>query len=105
VPAVGLPQLQYLSMPYASLGYGDVFVAGVLGGILAARGERQWPAAMLVLALAAAWDLLFYVFDTLPATVPVAIATILCAVARRRWRAPAIRGDAAPTPAADSPAP
>jgi hypothetical protein len=105
VPAVGLPQLQYLSMPYASLGYGDVFVAGVLGGILAARGERQWPAAVLVLGLAAAWDLLFYVFDTLPATVPVAIATILCAVARRRWRAPAIRGDAARTPAADSPAP
>ena len=84
VPAVGLPQLQYLSMPYASLGYGDVFVAGVLGGILAARGERQWPAAVLVLALAAAWDLMFYVFDTLPATVPVAVATILCAVARRR---------------------
>jgi hypothetical protein len=84
VPAVGLPQLQYLSMPHASLGYGDVFVAGVLGGVLAARGERQWPAALLVLALAGLWDLLFYVFDTLPATVPVAIATILCALARVR---------------------
>ena len=79
VPAAGLPQLQFLSMPHASLGYGDVFVAGVLGGVLAARGERQWPVAVLVLALSAAWDLLFYVFDTLPATVPVAVATVICA--------------------------
>jgi hypothetical protein len=77
VPAVGLPQLQYLQMPHASLGYGDVFVAGVLGGILAQRRERQVPVALLVLALAAAWDLLFYVFDTLPATVPVALALLI----------------------------
>ena len=83
VPAVGLPQLQYLAMPDSSLGYGDVFVAGVLGGVLAARGDRQWPAAVLVLALSAAWDLLFYVFDTLPATVPVAIATMLCSARSR----------------------
>jgi hypothetical protein len=82
VPAAGLPQLQYLSAPHASLGYGDVFVAGVLGGVLAARCERQWPVALLVLALSALWDLLFYVFDTLPATVPVAVATIVCAVLR-----------------------
>jgi hypothetical protein len=83
VPAVGLPQLQFLSMPYASLGYGDVFVAGVLGGILAARRDRQWPVALLVLALSGLWDLLFYVVDTVPATVPVAVATVLCAVTRR----------------------
>jgi hypothetical protein len=82
VPAAGLPQLQFLSMPHASLGYGDVFVAGVLGGVIAARAERQWPVAVLVLALSAAWDLLFYFFDTLPATVPVAVATIVCAVLR-----------------------
>jgi hypothetical protein len=83
VPAVGLPQLQFLSMPHASLGYGDVFVAGVLGGILAERRERQWPVALLVLGLSALWDLLFYVVDTVPATVPVAVATVLCAVTRR----------------------
>jgi hypothetical protein len=83
VPAVGLPQLQYLALPHASLGYGDVFVAGVLGGVLAAQEERQWPAAVLVLVLAAAWDLLFFVFDTLPATVPVAVATVVWAARRR----------------------
>jgi hypothetical protein len=84
VPAAGLPQLQYLSMPNASLGYGDVLVAGVLGGVLAARGERQWPVALLVLALALAWDTLFFAFDTRPATVPVAVALVLVRLARRR---------------------
>jgi hypothetical protein len=85
VPAVGLPQLQYLSMPHASLGYGDVFVAGLLGGVLGARGMRQWPAALLVLALALAWNLMFYVVDTIPATVPVAVALLILR------RAPAAR--------------
>jgi hypothetical protein len=84
VPAVGLPQLQYLAMPHASLGYGDVFVAGVFGGVLAARGQRQWPAALLVLALSVAWDTLFLWFDTLPATVPVALAVILARLAGNR---------------------
>jgi hypothetical protein len=93
VPAVGLPQLQYLALPHASLGYGDVFVAGVLGGVLATRGMRQWPAALLVLALSLAWDLMFYVVDTIPATVPVAVALLIVrsAPAARRLRRPATR--------------
>jgi hypothetical protein len=82
VPAPGLPQLQYLAMPHSSLGYGDVFVAGVLGGVLAARGERQWPVAVLVLGLSVAWDTLFWVYDTLPATVPVAAALVVHRLAR-----------------------
>jgi hypothetical protein len=77
VPAAGLPQLQYLALPHASLGYGDVFVAGLLGGVLAARGMRQGRAALLVLALAMLWDLMFYVVDTIPATVPVAVALLI----------------------------
>ena len=87
VPAAGLPQLQYLALPHASLGYGDVFVAGVLGGVLAARGIRQWPAALLLLALSLAWDLMFYVVDTIPATVPVAVALLI--VRGREQLAPA----------------
>ena len=77
VPAPGLPQLQYLDLHYASIGYGDVFVAGVLGGVLAAERVRQWPVALLVLGLSALWDLLFLVTDTLPATVPVAGALVV----------------------------
>jgi hypothetical protein len=84
VPLVGLPQLQYLALPHASLGYGDVFVAGVFGGVLAARGARQLPAAALVFGLALLWDLMFYVVDTIPATVPGAGAVIVLRLAQRR---------------------
>ncbi len=83
IPAPGLPQLQYLALGPASIGYGDVFVAAVLGGVLAAEGRRQRPVALLALVLAAAWDVLFLHFDTLPATVPVA-AALLVVEARAR---------------------
>lgn len=86
VPLQGLPQLQYLDLHYASLGYGDVFVAAVLGGVLAVERRAQLPIALLVLAVSIAWDGLFFVFDTLPATVPVALA-LLGAEASRALRA------------------
>jgi hypothetical protein len=77
VPLQGLPQLQFLDLQHASMGYGDVFVAGVLGGVLAAERRAQLPVALLVLALSVAWDSLFFVLDTLPATVPVAVALVI----------------------------
>ncbi len=68
------------------MGYGDVFVAGVFGGVLAAEGRRQLPAAALVLGLSVLWDLLFLLdsINTLPATVPIAAAVIILEVHRRR---------------------
>jgi hypothetical protein len=81
VPAQGLPQLQYLDLHHASMGYGDVFVAGVLGGVLAAEGARQLPVALLVLGLSIAWDMLFLAVDTLPATVPVAAGLLIAEAA------------------------
>ena len=92
VPAAGLPQLQYLALPHAILGYGDVFVAGVLGGVLAARGIRQWPVALLLLGLALLWDLMFYVVDTIPATVPVAVALVVVRGARALRGQPPVTG-------------
>jgi hypothetical protein len=83
----GSPQLQYLDIHYASLGYGDVFVAGVLGGVLAAEGRRQWPVAVVTFVASGLWDLLFFHFNTLPATVPVAVALIVSEL----WHTPAIR--------------
>jgi hypothetical protein len=77
VPAPGLPQLQYESFGPANLGYGDFFVAGVLGGVLAIEGARAWRWALVTWVLAEAFTLLFYVTDTLPATVPVAVALVL----------------------------
>jgi hypothetical protein len=91
VPAPGLPQLQYVDLRDASMGYGDVFVAGVLGGVLAAERARQVPAAVLVFALAVAWDLLFLVYDVLPATVPVALALVVLEAVRRRRARPVAR--------------
>jgi hypothetical protein len=77
VPGPGLPQLQFLDVTWARMGYGDVFVAGLLGGILAAQGRRQAPAALLVFVLCGLWDLLFLHFNTLPATVPIGVAIVI----------------------------
>jgi hypothetical protein len=95
-PAAGLPKLQAEAFGTAAMGYGDLFVAGLLGGLLArgwpwgdggrsARG-RQLRAAALVAALALAFDLLFFTVNELPATVPVAAGLVFVALAARRHR-------------------
>jgi hypothetical protein len=79
-PGSGLPQLQSESFGSISLGYGDLFVAGLLGAVLAreGRGGRgQVAMALLTLFLAGLFDLLFFVLKELPATVPVAAALIV----------------------------
>jgi hypothetical protein len=96
-PAAGLPQLQFVSFGSAVMGYGDLFIAGVLGGVLLLDGTRRTPVALACLALAGAWDLLFFVRDDLPATVPVALALIVSELWKRlrpraaRWRAESLR--------------
>ena len=85
-PARGLPQLQFLDLQHASMGYGDVFVAAVLGATLAAQGRRTAPVALLVLGFSIVWDALFFTVTTVPATVPVALA-LLAAEAHRRLTA------------------
>jgi hypothetical protein len=90
VPTPGAPQLQYLDLHYASVGYGDVFVAGILGGVLAVERRAQWPAAALVLLCSILWDLLFFHYDTLPATVPVAAALVI--LESRKWTSRLRRG-------------
>jgi hypothetical protein len=88
-PPSGLPQLQSEQWGTVSLGYGDLFVAGLLGAIWSRRPDLQWQVALATLALAGVFDLLFLTYDNLPATVPVALALItleLAAVATRRRR-------------------
>ena len=83
-PAAGLPRLQSVIFGSATMGYGDLFVAGVFGALLAADWRRQRAGALLTLVLAALMDLLFFVVNELPATVPVALALIVL----EGWRRP-----------------
>jgi hypothetical protein len=75
-PAAGLPQLQSELFGTVQMGYGDLFIAAVLGAVLAGQRNRQRQAAALTLIFAAAFDLLFFILNDLPATVPVALALI-----------------------------
>jgi hypothetical protein len=106
-PAAGLPRLQAVHFGSALMGFGDLFVAALVGCLLAAEGQwssgdghgsagdlgpersldLQLVAAALVAVLALAFDLLFFAVDELPSTVPVAVALAL--VRWRRRRAPA----------------
>ncbi len=93
-PGGGLPKLQTEIFGSAVMGYGDLFVAALLGAVLASDPRLQRRAALLTLAIAALFDLLFFFLDELPATVPVALALITIEVARRvrlRARPPAGR--------------
>jgi hypothetical protein len=85
-PAVGLPQLQSEIFGSVTMGYGDLFVAGLLGAVLATRRPLQLSGALLTLGFAAIFDLLFFVVSELPATVPVALALITLEVWERRSR-------------------
>ena len=87
-PGAHLPHLQVAVFGSAVMGYGDLFIAAVLGNIIVSdarlsRCVRPWQGAILVLCCAAAFDALFLVADVLPATVPVAIALLLLEWNRR----------------------
>lgn len=86
-PSAGLPQLQVVHFGSAVMGFGDLFVAALVGCLMAVEGDAtrvnegelnpQAVAAILVAVLALAFDLLFFAVHELPATVPVALALAL----------------------------
>jgi hypothetical protein len=79
-----LPRLQVLEFGAARMGFGDAFLAATVGCLLASDRHLQLRAAALLAVLALAFDLLFFAVDTLPATVPVALALALSGALRRR---------------------
>ena len=83
-PVADLPRLQFASFGSAVMGFGDLFVAATLGCLLAFNRRLQLRAAALVAAIALTFDLLFFAVDTLPATVPVALALALLELLDRR---------------------
>lgn len=79
-----LPQLQLVSFGSSVMGFGDVFIAAVLGALLAADRRLQLTGAALAAALCLGFDLLFFAFDQLPATVPIALTLLVLELAERR---------------------
>jgi hypothetical protein len=72
-PAAGLPKLQFAQFGSALIGFGDLFVAAVLGAMLAQRRAPQLGPAVIAASLALTFDLLFFFVAELPATVPIAL--------------------------------
>lgn len=80
----GLPRLQLASFGSAVMGFGDLFLAATLGALLAADRRLQLTGAALLAVLALGFDLLFFAVDSLPATVPIALALIVVELRGRR---------------------
>lgn len=85
-PAAGLPQLQLAEVGNVATDYGDYFVSGLVGAILAAERGPQLVAAAVMLPVAEAWNQLFLVVDSLPNTTAPALVLIGTEVWRRRGR-------------------
>lgn len=83
-PAGDLPRLQAVHFGSARMGFGDLFVAALVGCMLAGDRRSQLQGAALVAVLALSFDLLFFAVDSLPGTVPVAVALAIVQRARRR---------------------
>jgi hypothetical protein len=99
-PAAGLPQLQFAQFGSAVLGFGDLFIAAVLGAVVAGDRRLQIRATAIAAWLALAFDLLFFVVSLLPATVPIAVTLGVLELAGRRR---SVRGSASPPAAAHDP--
>jgi hypothetical protein len=85
-PAADLPKLQLVSFGSALMGFGDLFIAAVLGALLARDRTLQARGAVLAALLCCAWDLLFFAIKTTPATVPVALTLLTLELVGRRSR-------------------
>jgi hypothetical protein len=97
-PAAGLPQLQFANLGSAVLGFGDLFIAAVLGALLAGERRLQLRATALAWCLALAFDLLFFFVSELPATVPIALTlAVLELSARRRFVSDSVSPPLAPS--------
>jgi hypothetical protein len=82
-PAADLPRLQAVHFGSARMGFGDLFVAALVGCMLAGDRRSQLQGAALVAVLALSFDLLFFAVDSLPGTVPVAVALAIVQWTRR----------------------
>jgi hypothetical protein len=87
-PAAGLPRLQFVTFGSAVMGFGDVFVAAVLGALLAPDRRLQLRGGALAAVVCVAFDFLFFAIDQLPATVPIALTLAVLELLERRRAGP-----------------
>jgi hypothetical protein len=85
VAAPGLPQLQIARLGGAACDFGDFFAAGLVGAIVARERRNQLLAAAATFVVTQAFDQLFLVVDTLPATVPPALVMLALGVSPARF--------------------
>ena len=86
-PPRGLPRLQEARFAGASMGWGDVYLAGLLGVLAGARLRRAAVAGAVLFVVAVLYGFTFLVLDVIPATVPVTAAMLVTALVDRRWGA------------------
>ncbi|HEX5984336.1 MAG TPA: hypothetical protein VFY69_09030 [Solirubrobacterales bacterium] len=83
-PAADLPRLQLASFGSAVMGFGDLFIAAVLGALLASDRRLQLQGAALAAVICPGFDLLFFFIDQSPATVPIALTLGALELLQRR---------------------
>ncbi len=83
-PGGGLPRLQLVHFGSAIMGFGDIFIAAVLGALLARDRRLQLTAAAVAAVIGVCFDLLFFAVDELPATVPIALTLAVLELWQRR---------------------
>jgi hypothetical protein len=83
-PGGGLPRLQFVHFGSAIMGFGDIFIAAVLGALLARDRRLQLTGAALAAAIGIGFDCLFFAVDELPATVPIALTLAVLEIWQRR---------------------
>lgn len=82
-PVADLPRLQLANFGSALMGFGDLFIAAVLGALLASDRRLQLQGAALAALVCPAFDLLFFWVDQTPATVPIALTLAALELLRR----------------------
>jgi hypothetical protein len=82
-PVADLPRLQFASFGSAVMGFGDLFIAAVLGALLAPDRRLQLQGAALAAVICPGFDLLFFFIDQSPATVPIALTLAALELLRR----------------------
>ena len=83
-PGADLPRLQLVNFGSAIMGFGDIFIAAVLGALLARDRRLQLTGALLAAVIGCAFDLLFFTLHELPATVPIALTLLTLELLSRR---------------------